>query len=67
MIKFHLNGKLEEVEESTYLAWALKQWHYPNKTFAVAVNEVFVPRSQYQSIMIREYDRIEIVGAMQGG
>ena len=67
MIKCYLNGKNSMVDSSLSLAEALKQWDYKEGTVAVAVNEVFIPRSQYQAITITENDRIEIVAAMQGG
>lgn len=34
---------------------------------AVAVNETFVPRSQYDSTRLQDGDTIEIVAPMQGG
>ncbi|UQB42146.1 sulfur carrier protein ThiS [Thiomicrospira microaerophila] len=35
--------------------------------FALALNENFVPKSQYANTTIHENDRIEIVAPMQGG
>ncbi|MDY0135761.1 MAG: sulfur carrier protein ThiS [Thiomicrospira sp.] len=35
--------------------------------FALALNENFVPKSQYADTTIHENDRIEIVAPMQGG
>ncbi|AEG32354.1 sulfur carrier protein ThiS [Thiomicrospira cyclica] len=35
--------------------------------FALALNENFVPKSQYADTPIAENDRIEIVAPMQGG
>jgi sulfur carrier protein len=35
--------------------------------FALALNENFVPKSQYAHTFINENDRIEIVAPMQGG
>ncbi|SFR56101.1 sulfur carrier protein ThiS [Thiomicrospira sp. ALE5] len=35
--------------------------------FALALNENFVPKSQYANTTIQENDRIEIVAPMQGG
>ncbi len=36
-------------------------------TFALALNQNFVPKSQYAATAINENDRIEIVAPMQGG
>ncbi|MBE0493477.1 MAG: sulfur carrier protein ThiS [Thiomicrospira sp.] len=35
--------------------------------FALALNQNFVPKSQYANTLINENDRIEIVAPMQGG
>lgn len=35
--------------------------------FALALNENFVPKSQYANTLVNENDRIEIVSPMQGG
>lgn len=35
--------------------------------FALALNENFVPKSQYADTILNENDRIEIVAPMQGG
>jgi sulfur carrier protein len=35
--------------------------------FAVAVNLQFVPRTQYQSVALRDDDRIEIISPVTGG
>lgn len=36
-------------------------------TFAVAVNQEFVPRARHATHVLREGDRVEIVAPMQGG
>lgn len=35
--------------------------------FALALNQNFVPKSQYADTQVHENDRIEIVAPMQGG
>ena len=35
--------------------------------FALALNENFIPKSQYADTLLNENDRIEIVAPMQGG
>ncbi|WP_144393594.1 sulfur carrier protein ThiS [Pleionea sediminis] len=35
--------------------------------FAIAINDNFVPRSQYQTITLKNNDRIELLSPMQGG
>ena len=36
-------------------------------TVAVAVNQVFVPRSRHVDTTLKEGDQVEIVAPMQGG
>ncbi len=42
-------------------------WGYDCGKIAVAVNEDFVPRSQYASLRLKESDRVDIVAPVQGG
>ena len=39
----------------------------PRPPFAVAVNTVFVPRAQYESCLLREGDRVEVIAPVTGG
>jgi len=36
-------------------------------SYVVAVNQNFVPRSEYQSLLINEGDKIEVLSPMAGG
>lgn len=62
-----LNGKEIQLPQNLRLASALETWSYQPNTFAVAVNKVFIPRSQYQDTCLQDGDQIDIVTAMQGG
>ncbi|WP_321323460.1 sulfur carrier protein ThiS [Thiomicrorhabdus sp.] len=35
--------------------------------YAVLLNDEFLPKSQYQDTWLKENDKVEIVGAIQGG
>ncbi len=60
-----LNGERREVEAAT-LADALEECGFSGR-FATAVNEVFVPAANRAGHALSDGDRIEILGAMQGG
>lgn len=64
-----LNGQETPLVEITSLHTLLCAAGYDvEKTgFAVAVNQCFVPRSQYTKTWIYPGDTIEIVAPMQGG
>lgn len=46
---------------------ALQHWGYHADQVAVAVNQVFVPRSHYASAQVSVGDAVEVVAPMQGG
>lgn len=60
-----LNGERQEVTSAT-LADVLAECGYSGR-FATAVNEVFVPVAARADHVLNEGDRIEVLGAMQGG
>lgn len=64
-MRITLNGAPREVQAAT-LAEALAECGFTGRV-ATAVNEVFVPVSQRQSHKLAEGDRVEVLGAMQGG
>ncbi len=67
MIDIQFNGNVISIPDGISLNDLLKEKEYQENTFAVAVNECFVPRSQLTEIIISAGDRIEVVTAMQGG
>ncbi|MCG6882202.1 MAG: sulfur carrier protein ThiS [Silicimonas sp.] len=60
-----LNGEPRSVSGET-LAEVLRECGYDGR-FATAVNEVFVPAGNRGAQPILDGDRIEVLGAMQGG
>lgn len=67
MIKVYLNGESSTLSDSLSLDIALDKWGYQNDCYAVAVNETFVPRSQYSQHLIQEGDTIDVVSPLEGG
>jgi len=37
------------------------------KPYAIAVNKVFIPKNDYQKILVKENDSIEIISPITGG
>jgi len=66
-MKLILNGEPKVIDDVVTLADALEHFELPSATFAIALNQTFVPREQYASIHLSEGDHIEIVTAMVGG
>ena len=67
MITVNLNGETKELASGTSLNEALDQWQLLSTPFAVAINETFVPKTQYDSVSLNEGDRLDIVSPIQGG
>ncbi len=64
-IKF--NHQTLNIENEITLAELLKAQGYTETHFAVAINQEFLPRAQYETTHLNENDSIEIVLPMQGG
>ncbi|MEM7752184.1 MAG: sulfur carrier protein ThiS [Pseudomonadota bacterium] len=64
-MRIMLNGTPREVQAKT-LAEALSECGLSGRV-ATAVNEVFVPVSQREAHGLTDGDRVEVLGAMQGG
>ncbi|MBS0358618.1 MAG: sulfur carrier protein ThiS [Proteobacteria bacterium] len=67
MITIQLNGKKIQLLKEQSLSEALISLGYESPHIAVAINEVFIPRTHYVDYQLQEHDRIEIVSPMQGG
>lgn len=61
-----LNDKSLQIFSSSLLE-LLNKRTTRKQSYAVAVNDEFVPRSEYQTIVLNEGDRVELLIPMQGG
>jgi sulfur carrier protein len=43
------------------------QWGFDAAKVAIAVNEDFVPRSQYESYCLENGDQVDVLAPVQGG
>lgn len=62
----HINGK-DEAADGMLLKDYLKQNGYPADRIAVECNEEIVPKSQYETWILRDQDVVEIVSFVGGG
>ena len=67
MLTLYFNGECVELAGECSLADLLEARTLPGQPYAVAVNDVFVPRGRYARTCVKEGDRVELVVAGQGG
>ena len=67
MIHVILNGEKKALVAECNLAQAIVDWQLTDQTFAVAVNQQFVPKTTYTDIQLKDGDAIELLVPMQGG
>jgi len=67
-VKLSINGEPREVGAATVAELVEELGHRPEQQgIAVAVNDEVVPRSRWADWALSERDRVEVVGAVQGG
>jgi len=64
MIQVSVNG---EIEEGVNIYQLIEALEYKTKGFAVAVNTTFVPIAEYEKMMIKNGDTVDILAPVQGG
>ena len=67
MITVRVNSEPTEIPTDCPVADALTQWGYQCEQIAVAINNEFVPRSNYQQRILQTDDCVDIVAPVQGG
>ncbi len=66
-MQISLNGSDTSLDENTSLKQLLINLHLEGKRLAVEINGDIIPKSQHESHLIHEGDKIEIVQAIGGG
>lgn len=66
-ISITVNGESQEVLSQLTVQDLLLAQEYTADEIAVAVNTQFIPRSKYNSYIIKAEDKIDIVSPIQGG
>ncbi len=67
MITINLNGKNLQVDKNTNILQLLNTLDLVNKRLAVEINQEIVPRGKFESHILLDSDKVEIVQAIGGG
>jgi sulfur carrier protein len=67
MLTLKLNNETITLANTPLLKDALTHWGYQDGPYAVAINQIFIPKSRYSMTVLTNNDHIEIVSPMQGG
>ncbi len=62
-----INGASHTFDDGIVLSTLLKQLEISGKRIAVEINESIIPKSQHDSTVIQQDDKIEIIHAIGGG
>lgn len=65
-MKITLNQQATDLQDKATVAEALAQMQ-AKPPFAVAVNTVFVPKTQYENRVLNEGDKMEVISPVTGG
>jgi len=67
MITIILNGKSKEIDENSNINQLLSTLELINKRLAVEINQQIIPRSEFDHVILKQHDKVEIVQAIGGG
>jgi sulfur carrier protein len=62
-----VNGEKIEVKEESNILDVINLLEKKSEFFAVALNKIFVPKSQYSNFKLKENDQLEVVIPHPGG
>ena len=66
-MQFEFNGEVREATAPLNVRALLDRLELTERRVAVAVNDEVVPRSRFESVEIRDGDRVEVIQAVGGG
>ncbi len=67
MISIILNGKQNQLDDSTTIMQLLCSLDLAEKRLAVEINQEIIPRSEFDTHHLNDQDKVEIVQAIGGG
>ena len=67
MISIVLNNKLQDIPKNQNINQLIDLFQLQTQYTAILINNSFIPKSQYESTIINENDKINQVTPMQGG
>lgn len=66
-MKITVNGEIKELENAVDLKRLLELFSFPSQRIAVELNREVVRKKDWENIVIKDEDRIEIVHFVGGG
>jgi sulfur carrier protein len=66
-MRVFINGETKEVEKELNLTELLKHFSLPNERIAIELNKEVVRKKYWETIQIKDADKIEIVHFVGGG
>lgn len=67
MISILFNGENKTLDRELPLSQAIESLEIKGNSFAIAINENFIPKSNYGSTVLHDGDQVELLVPMQGG
>jgi sulfur carrier protein len=67
MIKIKINGKDWQIDPQTVVANLLSRFRIKPQVCVVEINGEIVPRGEYNQMLLKEGDQVEVVRFMAGG
>jgi len=62
------NNQVREIEPPTSILYILNNWiGEKQKGIAVAVNDIVIPKAQWESYQLQQNDAVLVIKATQGG
>jgi len=65
-MNIYINEQPFTFEKEVSLAFALTEFE-AKPPFAIMLNDEFLPQSEHETTVLKDNDKLEVVGAIQGG
>lgn len=66
-MKVYINGEIKEIAETVNLTELLANFSLPQERIAVELNKEVVRKKDWENILVKDADKIEIVHFVGGG
>lgn len=66
-MKIAINGENHTFTKATSLYQLISELGLENKRLAIEVNQAIIPRSEHETYLLKDNDKVEIVQAIGGG
>ena len=66
-MRLSINGEIKEFKEKSLTIKEILDLMQYNKGIAVALNETFILKTEYENIEVKDGDRLDILSPVQGG